>query len=608
MPARGGCRPRCCTTRSIARPAPRRRSPALPPGPARPRCPMWASNLPDGFLGNLGRPARESACECERSSNLQLGPVMALVSGPTVGDAISDPDNAVAKLVAEVADNGELVNQLFLRFLNRPGKPDEVERRDADVRTVGCRSRQAGRRARSVREGAGARRLPTREIERQGRVAGLQAELEAHREIVKLRRPREERERQERIAKAQAALAEYDKQLAAKLPEWEAAQKSADAVAAARCRSRSGASYRARFTRQADGSIFVEGDKAKGSYRIAAPIAARSRHRHSAGSAGRRSACRAAAPAAAAAATSSSPNSPPAGCRRPARRSSSRAGIFPAPTTIGRPRKAPKSSPIPACGICSARGKPAGIKTSLKEPAGSYLLEVVTGIRSAVTFTVQWTTANAADVRRRPLGAAFAAGRRRRPRRDADRDPGRRGADRPANRRRRRPGRAADRRGPAVRGRRRRLRRHQAAKGPGHVQPGRLRGRDGDRRQHARPRPTTAGRSRRKWAAITRRCSNWRRRSKARKDRVLEVIDSSEFRRRPAFAWPVPHFGDRRGAAAQFRLAGGRSPRSSPSRPTSGPMPSEMRCWRTSARTTSSTRSCRPSWPASSSRCPKTRD
>ena len=26
--------------------------------------------LPDGFLGNLGRPARESACECERSSNL----------------------------------------------------------------------------------------------------------------------------------------------------------------------------------------------------------------------------------------------------------------------------------------------------------------------------------------------------------------------------------------------------------------------------------------------------------------------------------------------------------------------------------------------------------
>ena len=42
------------------------------------------------FLDTFGRPLREIACECERSSNLQLGPVMALVSGPTVGDAISE--------------------------------------------------------------------------------------------------------------------------------------------------------------------------------------------------------------------------------------------------------------------------------------------------------------------------------------------------------------------------------------------------------------------------------------------------------------------------------------------------------------------------------------
>jgi hypothetical protein len=40
------------------------------------------------------------------------------------------------------------------------------------------------------------------------------------------------------------------------------------------------------------------------------------------------------------------------------------------------------------------RRQPAGITTSLKEPAGAYLLEVVTGVRSAVTVTVQWSTAN----------------------------------------------------------------------------------------------------------------------------------------------------------------------------------------------------------------------
>ena len=94
--------------------------PGVVPGARAATLPDVGVDLPDGFLGNLGRPARESACECERSSNLQLGPVMALVSGPTVGDAIIDPDNAVARLVAEVADNGELINRLFLRFLSRP--------------------------------------------------------------------------------------------------------------------------------------------------------------------------------------------------------------------------------------------------------------------------------------------------------------------------------------------------------------------------------------------------------------------------------------------------------------------------------------------------------
>ena len=47
--------------------------------------------LPDGFLGTFGRPPRESACECERAGGLLTRPIMALVSGPTVNNAISDP-------------------------------------------------------------------------------------------------------------------------------------------------------------------------------------------------------------------------------------------------------------------------------------------------------------------------------------------------------------------------------------------------------------------------------------------------------------------------------------------------------------------------------------
>jgi hypothetical protein len=76
---------------------------------------MSGVNLPDGFLTNLGRPARESACECERDSGLQLGPVMALISGPTVDSAISDPANALAKLAASEMDDTRLVDEIFLR-------------------------------------------------------------------------------------------------------------------------------------------------------------------------------------------------------------------------------------------------------------------------------------------------------------------------------------------------------------------------------------------------------------------------------------------------------------------------------------------------------------
>jgi hypothetical protein len=74
---------------------------------------------PDGFLTNLGRPVRETACECERSDDLQLGPVMALISGPTIGAAISDPKNELEKLVAAHTTEKALAEEIFLRAIGR---------------------------------------------------------------------------------------------------------------------------------------------------------------------------------------------------------------------------------------------------------------------------------------------------------------------------------------------------------------------------------------------------------------------------------------------------------------------------------------------------------
>jgi Protein of unknown function (DUF1553)/Protein of unknown function (DUF1549) len=91
-----------------------------------------ATQLPDAgikipFLDDLGKPVRESACECERSSQMVLGPIMKLVNGPTVADALSDSNNELVRLVKDVSDDRELIREVFLRFLSRMPTDREIE-------------------------------------------------------------------------------------------------------------------------------------------------------------------------------------------------------------------------------------------------------------------------------------------------------------------------------------------------------------------------------------------------------------------------------------------------------------------------------------------------
>jgi hypothetical protein len=97
----------------------------LPGGTRANQLPDSALDLPSGFLANLGRPARESSCECERSSDLRLGSVMALLSGPAVADAIGDPNNALAKMITAEPDDEKLIDEIFTRVLNRPSNEKE---------------------------------------------------------------------------------------------------------------------------------------------------------------------------------------------------------------------------------------------------------------------------------------------------------------------------------------------------------------------------------------------------------------------------------------------------------------------------------------------------
>lgn len=84
-------------------------------------------DLKSGFLANLGRPARESSCECERSDELQMSAVMAFLSGPAIADAIGTENSDLGKLVLGQTDDKKLIEEIYYRVLARAPKAPEIE-------------------------------------------------------------------------------------------------------------------------------------------------------------------------------------------------------------------------------------------------------------------------------------------------------------------------------------------------------------------------------------------------------------------------------------------------------------------------------------------------
>jgi hypothetical protein len=81
----------------------------------------------DGFLDLFGRPARESACECERRSDLSLPQALNLVNGKTISDAVGDANGRVAKAILSGRTDHEVVTELYLASLSRLPRAAEAE-------------------------------------------------------------------------------------------------------------------------------------------------------------------------------------------------------------------------------------------------------------------------------------------------------------------------------------------------------------------------------------------------------------------------------------------------------------------------------------------------
>jgi WD40 repeat protein len=228
------------------------------------------TQLPDGFLTNFGKPARESVCECERSNDINLGPVMALMSGPTVGDAISDPNNAIAKLTNEVKDDAKLVEEIFIRILNRKPTGQEINAALASMASMDAENKMLAAEW-QAKEAEQKPAIDKAEAERVALIAATKTELEAYKVKMAPEVKKQEAARLAAITKAEAAVKKVADTAPAQQPRWESyIDLTTEWVPLdVKVQRANGVE---KLTVEADGSLFAtalpEGRQAAGSYTL----------------------------------------------------------------------------------------------------------------------------------------------------------------------------------------------------------------------------------------------------------------------------------------------------------------------------------------------------
>ncbi len=194
--------------------------PGIPEGTRAAAIPDVGIELADGFLANLGRPTRESACECERVNDLQLGPVMALIAGPTVADAVVDPNNAISKLVVDEPDDAKLIDEIFMRVINRPATEDEIAAVLHSMQTIEADHQQLTSTLQE-REKFWTERKPQLEAEREQAIAKANADLEAYQQQIAPQLAEAQQKQAEKVAQLEADLKSYVDATPEHLTAWE---------------------------------------------------------------------------------------------------------------------------------------------------------------------------------------------------------------------------------------------------------------------------------------------------------------------------------------------------------------------------------------------------
>ena len=230
-----------------------------------------ATDVGGGLLATLGRPARQSACECERTSDIGLGPVMALLSGPTISGAINDPTNGLAKLVEQQKDDCQLVDEIFLRVLNRPASKAEAEKARSLITSMENDQARITNDL-SQLEVKMAPVIADLKRKREEAIVKAKSDLGTYDEMTKTLRVELESRRQREISLRQTELRDYEKLLPAAAAFWEIKNNLSETKTVwtpVEPQSLSATSDN-KLVRQSDGSILASGPKGASDFLILA--------------------------------------------------------------------------------------------------------------------------------------------------------------------------------------------------------------------------------------------------------------------------------------------------------------------------------------------------
>jgi len=97
--------------------------PGLPYGTRATQLP--SPDVESEFLKVFGQPARETACQCERSTDSNLSQALQMINGPLVHAKVRDPNNRLRRLAAAGKPNADIVTELYLAALCR--RPSDAE-------------------------------------------------------------------------------------------------------------------------------------------------------------------------------------------------------------------------------------------------------------------------------------------------------------------------------------------------------------------------------------------------------------------------------------------------------------------------------------------------